>query len=53
MLAPETGAKVSAIDSVHFHDPNPTDSSVNFFQTTCTCIVSFTHKSSILGPLSA
>ena len=30
MLAPETGAKVSAIDSVHFRDPIPTDSSVNF-----------------------
>ena len=30
MLAPETGSKVSAIDSVHFRDPNPTDSSVNF-----------------------
>ena len=30
MLPKETGAKVSAIDSVHFHDPNPTDSPVNF-----------------------
>ena len=29
MLPKETGAKVSAIDSVHFRDPNPTDSSVN------------------------
>ena len=30
MLAPETGSKVSATDFVHFCDPNPAGSSVNF-----------------------
>ena len=29
MLAPETGSKVSPIDSVHFRDPTPTNPSVN------------------------